>query len=56
MGKRFERTLTKVKASLRENYLGKRVPVAYQKRYGKEYDEKDIDAFAYAVVRKRRKQ
>lgn len=56
MGKRFERTLTEVQKSLRENYLGKPVPKKYQKRYGKSYGEKDLEAFAYAILYKRRKK
>jgi hypothetical protein len=39
--------------NLRENYLGKEVPLPYQKRYGKRYDPKDIKQFGYALAKSR---
>ena len=41
----------KLKRSLTNEYLGKKVPRQYQDRYGKRYDSSDINSFAYAVAR-----
>lgn len=45
------KTFLKLKAALSSEYLGDKVPPKYQKRYGKRYDPKDIESFAYAVAR-----
>jgi hypothetical protein len=37
--------------SLKREYLGKKVPVKYKKRYGKRYDPKDVKSFAYALAK-----
>ena len=43
----------KLKSSLSEEYLGKKVPKEYQSKYGKRYDKKDIKSFSFAVSRKK---
>lgn len=43
----------KLRNALDKEYMGKVVPEKYQARYGKRYDDQDIDKFAYAVARSR---
>ena len=39
---------------MNEEYMEDRVPVKYQKRYGKTYDSKEIKSFAYAVAKSKK--
>ena len=50
----FTKQFKKLKANLFREYLGKPVPSEYQKRYGKRYDKKDIEKFAYAVAKSKK--
>ena len=38
--------------NLEKEYLGKKVPKQYQKRYGKEYDEDEIKSLGFAIAKK----
>lgn len=43
----------KLRLNLRKEYLGKPVPMQYQNKYGKRYDQKDINSLSYAIARSR---
>jgi len=43
----------KLKNALTSEYVGKIVPKEFQERYGKKYDEEEMEQFAYAVARSR---
>ncbi len=38
--------------SLEDNYLGKPVPVQYQKKYGVKYNKKDVIDMGFAIAKK----
>ena len=46
--KKFIKLLREVK----EQYLGKRVPVKYRKKYGKIYDKDEVKSIAYSIGKK----
>lgn len=39
--------------NVKKEYLGKEVPVRFQKRYGKRYDKSEIKSVAYAIAKSR---
>ena len=43
----------KLKNALSKEYVGRIVPEKYQKRYGKRYDDSEMESLAYAVARSR---
>jgi hypothetical protein len=40
-----------IEKHVREQYLGKKVPKQYQKKYGKRYDESEVEEIAYAIAK-----
>lgn len=44
----------KLMKAMKKEYLGEEVPKTYRKQYGKMYNLKDVEAFAYAVAKKKR--
>ena len=42
----------KLQKNIREEYLGKPVPKRFQNRYGKRYDEEDVEEVSFAVANK----
>lgn len=41
----------KLEKAMKEEYLGEPVPKQYRKRYGKTYDESDIESFSIATAK-----
>ena len=46
--KKFLKLIKEVK----KQYLGKQVPVKYQKKYGKRYGKDEVKNIAYAIAKK----
>ena len=46
--KKFIKLLREVK----EQYLGKKVPEKYRKKYGKIYDKDEVKSIAYSIAKK----
>ncbi|MFW6130032.1 MAG: hypothetical protein ACOC56_02535 [Atribacterota bacterium] len=44
----------KLEKAVKKQYLGKKVPVQFQKRYGKKYGLKDVKSVAYAIAKRRK--
>ena len=40
-------------ASVKKEYLGKKVKPKYQKKYGKTYDKKEVKSVAFAIANSR---
>ncbi len=38
--------------SIRKQYLNKKVPVKYRKKYGKVYSKDEVKSIAYAIAKK----
>jgi len=43
----------KLQKSVKKQYLGKKVPKQYRKRYGKRYDSKEVTGISYAIAKSR---
>lgn len=43
----------KLFASVKNEYLGKKVKPKYQEKYGKTYDKKEVKSVAYAIAKSR---
>lgn len=43
----------KLFASVKKEYLGKKVKPKYQKKYGKTYDKKEVKQVAFAIAKSR---
>lgn len=48
----FTKTFEKLLAATKHEYLGKKVPTKYQKRYGKVFDAKETKSIAFAIANK----
>ncbi len=44
--------LTKLLSSTEKYYKGRKVPKAYQKKYGKTYDKKEARSIGYAIAKR----
>ena len=42
----------KLLKDVREQYVGKKVPVKYRKKYGKIYDPDEVKSIAFAIAKK----
>jgi len=45
------KSFIKLEKSVRKQYLGKKVPKQYRKRYGKCYDLGEVKSIAYAIAK-----
>jgi len=49
----FTKEFKKLIKNVKLEYLGKKVPKQYQRKYGKRYDLDDIKSFSYAIAKSR---
>jgi len=45
------RKFRKLLKNVKRQYLGKKVPEKYRKKYGRRYDKKETESIAYAIGR-----
>jgi len=46
------RKFKKLLKDVKEQYLGKKVPEKYRKKYGKIYDAEEVKSIAFAIAKK----
>ena len=44
----------KLVKNVKQSYLGKKVPIQYRNRYGKLYDDDEVESIAFAIAKSKK--